>query len=184
MIYPRTKVQERRLEVTTLLVRGVSPAEIAQALEVSRHTIYNDIRYIRSGRNEALALHTRNEIVSQLYLNAQARARFLWQTAENTDRDYVKVTAMRELRLNDERIVNKLPEPKRHTHEEEVKIDLEAMAARYKELEKRVIALRQRREQWESWYKEELARKKYDGPQPKIFEGPGRIDLDSEELPD
>ncbi len=115
MIYPRTKVQERRLEVTTLLVRGVSPAEIAEILEVSRHTIYNDIRYIRSGRNEALVAHTRNEIVSQLYLNAQARARFLWQTAENTDRDYVKVTAMRELRLNDEHIVNKLPEPRPDT---------------------------------------------------------------------
>ena len=108
MIMARTKVFQRRREVTSLLVRGVPPSEIAEMLNIPRHTIYNDIRVIRSAKNDALFAHTRNEIIAQLFLNAQERARYLWHTADNTDKDYVKVRAMQELRLNDERITNKL----------------------------------------------------------------------------
>lgn len=54
MVYPRTKVLDRRCEVTSRLIRGDSPSEIACTLNVSRYTIYNDIRVIRSGKYDAL----------------------------------------------------------------------------------------------------------------------------------
>ena len=108
MIYPRTKVLERRREVTSMLVRGVSPGEIAEILDVPRQTVYNDIRAVRSGRNEALIAHTRREITAQLYLNAQERARSLWRIADTAQSDYVRVLALKELRLQDQCIVRKL----------------------------------------------------------------------------
>jgi hypothetical protein len=109
MVYSRTKVLARRREVTSLLVRGVSPGEIAEMLKTPKQTIYNDVRVIRSGKNDALFAYTRNEIIAQLYLNAQERAKYLWRLVEEADKYYVKVYALRELRLNDERITNKLP---------------------------------------------------------------------------
>ena len=110
MILPRTKVLQRRREVTSLLVRGIQPSEIAEILNVPRHTIYNDVRYIRSAKNDALWAHTRQEIISQLFLNAFARIRFLWHTADTEYRGHVKVRAMTELRLIDERIIDRLSE--------------------------------------------------------------------------
>ena len=109
MAYPRTEVLQRRREVTTLLVRGVSPGEIAERLGVRRRTIYNDIRAVRSGRNEALVAHSRREIVAQLYLNAQARSRYLWNLADTAKSEYVMVRVMHELRLNDEHFTKVLP---------------------------------------------------------------------------
>ncbi len=109
MMYPRTKVLQRRREVVSLLVRGVPPGEIAEMLKVPRETIYNDIRAIRSGRNEALNAYSWREIVAQLYLNLQARVRYLWKKADTAESDYVCLWTMRELRLNDEHILNKLP---------------------------------------------------------------------------
>ena len=109
MVYPRTKVLERRREVTTLLVRGVPPGEIAEMLGVPRETVYNDIRAVRSGRNPALAAHSRREIVAQLYLNVQARIRRLWHLADTANSEHVQVRALHELRLNDQYITNKLP---------------------------------------------------------------------------
>ena len=108
-MYPRTKVLQRRREVVSLLVRGVPPGEIAEMLKVPCDTIYNDIRAIRSGRNEALNAYSRREIVAQLYLNLQARVRYLWKMADKAESDYACLWTMRELRLNDEHILNKLP---------------------------------------------------------------------------
>ncbi len=108
-MYPRTKVLQRRREVVSLLVRGVPPGEIAEMLKVPRDTIYNDIRYARSGRNEALNAHSRREIVAQLYLNLQVRTRYLWDLADTAELEYTRVKTMQELRLNDEHILNKLP---------------------------------------------------------------------------
>ena len=119
MIYPRTKVLERRREVTSFLVRGISPGEIAEMLGVPRQTIYNDIRVIRSGKNEALIAHSRRDTFAQLYLTAQERARRLWPIVDGDGPDYVKIRALRELRLQDERIVNKLP-PVRHPDDEDL----------------------------------------------------------------
>jgi len=109
MMYPRTKVLQRRREVMSYLVRGVPPGEIAEMLKVSPETIYNDTRAIRSGRNEALNAYSRREIVAQLYLNLQARMRYLWDMADKAESEYVCLWTMRELRLNDEHILNKLP---------------------------------------------------------------------------
>lgn len=109
MIYPRTKVLQRRREVIRLLVRGVPPGEIAEMLHVPRDTIYNDIRYIRSGHNEVLNAYSRREIIAQLYLNLQARIRYLWDLADKAESEYVCLWTMRELRLNDEHLLNKLP---------------------------------------------------------------------------
>ncbi len=109
MMYPRTKVLQRRREVVSYLVRGVPPSEIAEMMKVPRDTIYNDVRYIRSGRNEALNAYSRREIVAQLYLNLQLRTRYLWDLADTAEPEYVRVRIMQELRLNDEHILNKLP---------------------------------------------------------------------------
>ena len=109
MIYPRTKVYQRRREVTTLLVRGVTASEIAEILELPRQTVYNDIRVVRSGRNEALMAFAKYEMIAQMILNVLARWRFLWHLAETAKSEHAKVQAMRELRLNDQHIVQKLP---------------------------------------------------------------------------
>ncbi len=54
VVHASMKVLQRRREVTSLLVQGVQPGEIAEMLNVHCQTIYNDIRVIRSGSNEAL----------------------------------------------------------------------------------------------------------------------------------
>jgi len=112
MVHARTIVLARRRTVTSMLVRGMPPSEIAETLHVKKETVYNDIRVIRSGKNNSLYACTREEIVAQLFLNAQERSRFLWETAENTDKDHVKVRSMQELRQNDERIIARLSDPK------------------------------------------------------------------------
>ena len=109
VVHASMKVLQRRREVTTLLVRGMAPGEIAEMLEVPCHTIYNDIRVIRSGSNEALMAHTRKEIAAQLFLNAQERAKYLWRLVDRTQKDSTKLQALKELRLNDERITWRLP---------------------------------------------------------------------------
>ena len=109
MMYPRTLVLARRMEVTSLMVRGVPPGEIADILNLPRATVYNDVRAIRSGRSEALAAHSRTEIVAQLHLNLQARTRALWAIHDSAASPSVKLRALSELRLNDERLLNRLP---------------------------------------------------------------------------
>ena len=109
MVHPRTKVLQRRRDVTSLLVRGFVASEIVEALNLPRQTVYNDIRVIRSGKNEALYAFTKSEINAQLHLNVLARSRKLWEVVDNTPSDYTKVYALKEHRLNDERIVRKLP---------------------------------------------------------------------------
>jgi hypothetical protein len=109
MVHPRTKVLQRRRDVTSLLVRGFVASEIAEALNLPRQTVYNDIRVIRSGKNEALYAFTKSEINAQLHLNVLARGRKLWEVVDNTPSDYTRVYALKEHRLNDERIVRKLP---------------------------------------------------------------------------
>ena len=108
MVHSRTKVLQRRRDVTSLLVRGFPPSEIAEALDLPRHTVYNDIRVIRSGKNEALSAYTQSEINAQLHLNVLARSRKLWDIVDNTPSDYTKVYALKEHRLKDEKIVRKL----------------------------------------------------------------------------
>jgi hypothetical protein len=147
MIMARTKVLQRRRDVVSLLVRGVSPGEIAEVLEAPRHTIYNDIRVIRSGKHDALVAHTREEITSQLYLNVQERTKHLWRIVDNQNKDYVKVLALRELRLIDERVLRKLKfmseEEERNTEEDEAL--KQKVMADYVHLKERVDLMAKRR---------------------------------------
>ena len=153
----RTKVLQRRRDVASLLVRGIAPGEIAEILEVTRQTVYNDVRVIRSGKNDALFAHTRMEIIAQLYLNAQERMKYLWRLVEEAEKNYVKVQALRELRLNDERITGKLPEPgKDSLEQEEDESDGKAMLAQYQNLYERVELMRKRREGMQRMLKEHL----------------------------
>ncbi len=105
----RTEVWKRRREITSLIVRGFAPGEIAEALGISCDTVYNDNRVIKSGDNEHLNAHCRNELNAQLYLNVKERIRELWRMFENATTEYIALRIMQELRLNDERILKRLP---------------------------------------------------------------------------
>ena len=148
-----------------MLVRGVPPSEIAGMLNIPRHTIYNDVRVIRSAKNDSLYSHTRSEIVAQLFLNARERTRYLWQTAENTDKDYVKVRATQELRLIDERILDRLSDPKLNPEREPEYSDdvIKDWIERYDELHERVKQLQERRQWMEERLRDMLLRGDFEG---------------------
>ena len=146
MMYPQTKVWQRRRDVTSLLVRGVSRDEMAEMLQTRKHTIDNDIRVILSGKNKALSVYTHKQVIAQLRLNAMERAKYLWRIVEEAEKNQVKVNALRELRLNDERITAKLLAFVKDDQEsEEDEFDKEAMLEEYQDLYKRVEALKERR---------------------------------------
>ena len=153
MIYPHTKVLKRRRDVTSLLVRGVSPGEIAEVLELDPQTVYNDIRVIRSGENDALFAFAREEIKAQLFINAQHRARYLWRIVEEAEKEYVRVRALQELRLNDERIFDRLSDPKNLPKEdtvvpEEVMKQMERFKEEVQALRERRLGLYKQLKQW------------------------------------
>ena len=108
MIYPHTKVLERRKEVASLMVRGLTPSEIAEVLGISRDTVYNDIREIRSGKHDALSIHAQKEMVSHLLLNARERTRSLWRIADGAESEYIQLLALKELRIQDQAILKNL----------------------------------------------------------------------------
>ena len=109
-----TQVLVRRQHIAKQLVRGITPAEIAQELDVSIHTVYNDMRFIRSGKFHALSVMSRDRMVCQLYLNAIARKRQLWRFIEEEDPSANQIVALlKEDRLNDEMVLNKLPAPRK-----------------------------------------------------------------------
>ena len=104
----------RRQTIVEKLVRGFSPAEIADKYQIKLHTIYNDIRAIRSGKFHALGMMSRDRMVCQLYLNALARKKALWHMVEKEDLSpHEKVAALREDRRNDELVLNRLPAPRK-----------------------------------------------------------------------
>ena len=148
----RTKVWQRRRKVSTLLVRGIPRDEIAEMLQIRKRTVDNDARVILSGKNNALTEYTRKQMITQLHLNAMERMRYLWRIVEEADRDYVKVQALRELRLNDERILARLPEPE----SEEEEMEKEEMVKQVQQLYKRVQFLIQRRKRMQETMKYHL----------------------------
>jgi len=153
MVYPQEKVLQRRRDVTSLLVRGVPPGEIAEVLKLDRQTVYNDIRVIRSGENDALFAFAREEIKAQLFLNAQHRARSLWQLVDEAEKEYVRVRALQELRLNDERIFDRLSDPKHQPAQDgeapkEMMEQFEKLRDRVKFLKERRLGLQESLRQW------------------------------------
>jgi hypothetical protein len=172
MVYPRTKVFQRRLEVTSLLVRGITPGEIAEVLEVPRQTVYNDVRVILSGRNKGLMAYARDEVIAQLLLNAQARWRYLWRLAETAESEHARVQAMRELRLNDEHIVNKLSAIEDAKNRKEEDSVSEEVIAEIAGLTTRVEALRDRRMGIEAMLIETLDRGDMEGLRSWLSDAP------------
>jgi hypothetical protein len=116
----RTAVLCRRHLVVEKLVRGYSPEEISDQFGTPIHTVYNDMRVIRSGKYNALSSFARDRLVCQLYLNAAARKRALWDMMDKEDlTPRERVAALREDRLNDEHILNRLPSPRKKPSDEE-----------------------------------------------------------------
>ena len=153
MVFPQTKVLQRRRDVTSLLVRGVPPGEIAEVLKLDRQTVYNDIRVIRSGENDALFAFAREEIKAQLFLNAQHRARSLWQLVDEAEKEYVRVRALQELRLNDERIFDRLSDPRFQPAQDreapkEMMEQMEKFRERVESMKKRRLGLQESLRQW------------------------------------
>jgi len=101
MALTHAEVMERRMSVSSLMVQGLSPSEIAKVLQEDVGDIYNDVREIRSGRNPELAMHSVGEVFAQVFLNARARTRRLWSEVEATDGVASRLFALRELRLQD-----------------------------------------------------------------------------------
>ena len=176
MVYQSTRVMQRRRDVISLMVRGVSPGEIAEVLNQKRDTIYNDIRVIRSGKHDTLRVHTLEELNNQLYLNVQERTRHLWRIVDNQNKDYVKVLALRELRLTDERVLSKLKflsEEEERLAKEDEKLKQEIIED-YKLLRERVEQLKERRlgkdSTWDDVNKPEPPKEpdNDDGPKPII----------------
>lgn len=121
---PRTLVWKRRREVTSLIVRGLTVGEIAVTLGIKPETVSNDVRVIKSGNNEDLNAHCKNELNAQLYLNVKERIRELWRMFENASTESLALRILQELRLNDERILKRLPRLKTRVEVDKDKEDI------------------------------------------------------------
>jgi hypothetical protein len=146
MEYHRTKVMLRRQQIDAMTVRGLPPIDIAVFLGVPLHTVYNDLRVIRSGRYHTLHSCSRDRMVCQLYLNAMARKKELWTIIDGAESLAQRVQAAREDRLNDQYILNRLPAPRMKPTEDEAwgdETDRLQMAAVIIKLQKEVDELRE-----------------------------------------
>jgi len=168
-----------------MTTRGLPPVDIAVFLGIPLHTVYNDLRVIRSARYHTLHSCSRDRMVCQLYLNAMARKRELWKIIDGADSLTQRVQAAREDRLNDERILNRLPAPRIKPTEDEDWGDetdrLGAVTVIYK-LKKEVDELREIR-----LGKEGAAKRKYplDGKDHKYMKKvKGELDRREQDDPD
>ncbi len=141
----RTGVLMRRHLVVEKLVRGYSPEEISDKFGIPIYTVYNDMRVIRSGKYHALSSFARDRVVCQLYLNAAARKKVLWNLIDKEDLSpHETVAIMREDRLNDEHILNRLPSPKEKPSDEEKldKTDVAVVRSVLRKYEERFAEIR------------------------------------------
>jgi DNA-binding CsgD family transcriptional regulator len=97
----RPETLRRRKEIITLLSRGFSQTEIAEALNIPAETVYNDTREIRNSTCAELLGHTRKEILHTALMTRAARVKELWRTVSETDSGWVKVHALKSLRNED-----------------------------------------------------------------------------------
>jgi len=93
-MYPRTVVRNRRMEVSTLIAKGYSPGEVAQYLNVSPETVYNDVRFIRSGRNPELVANSVRQRTLQYDSNMREIRKGLWRIVDFGNNDYVKYLSL------------------------------------------------------------------------------------------
>ena len=91
----------RRKSVITLITRGFSPTEIAEALNTSRETVYNDLRAIRESVEPELLGHTKKEILHSIIMTRAARIKELWRSVSESESGWVKIHAIKQLRLED-----------------------------------------------------------------------------------
>jgi DNA-binding transcriptional MerR regulator len=92
---------QRRKDIITLLSRGFSQTEIADALKIPAETVYNDMREIRNSTCAELVGHTKKEILQTVLLTRSARVKELWRTVSESDSGWVKVHALKSLRNED-----------------------------------------------------------------------------------
>ena len=100
---------QRRKDVITLLSRGFSQSEIADALKIPAETVYNDLREIRNSTCAELVGHTKKEILQSVLLSRAARVKELWRTVTETDSGWVKVHALKSLRNEDTLLIKLAP---------------------------------------------------------------------------
>lgn len=91
----------RRKNVITLISRGYSPTEIAEALNTSRDTVYNDLRAIRKSVEPELIGHTKKEILHSIIMTRATRIKELWRSVSESESGWVKIQAIKQLRLED-----------------------------------------------------------------------------------
>ena len=100
---------QRRKDIITLVARGFSQTEIAEALKVPAETVYNDMREIRNSTCAELVGHTKKEILQTILLGRAARVKELWRTVSETDSGWVKVHALKNLRNEDTLLMKLIP---------------------------------------------------------------------------
>jgi DNA-binding transcriptional MerR regulator len=100
---------QRRKDIITLLARGFSMTEIAEALKIPTDTVYNDMREIRNSTCAELVGHTKKEILQTVLLSRAARVKELWRTVSESDSGWVKVHALKSLRNEDTLLMKLVP---------------------------------------------------------------------------
>ena len=100
---------QRRKDIITLLSRGFSQTEIAEALKIRPDTVHNDMREIRNSTCAELVGHTKREILQTVLLGRAARVKELWRTVTETDSGWVKVHALKGLRNEDTLLMKLAP---------------------------------------------------------------------------
>jgi DNA-binding CsgD family transcriptional regulator len=105
----RPEPLKRRKDIITLLARGFSQTEIAEALNIPAETVYNDMREIRASTCAELLGHTKKEILQTVLLTRAARVKELWRTVAETDSGWVKVHALKDLRNEDALLMKLVP---------------------------------------------------------------------------
>ena len=96
-----SEILARRKNVITLITRGYSPTEIAEALNTNRETVYNDLRTIRESVEPELIGHTKKEILHSIVMTRATRIKELWRSLSETESGWVRIQAIKQLRLED-----------------------------------------------------------------------------------
>ncbi|MGC9423877.1 hypothetical protein [Vibrio sp.] len=92
--------EQRREKVKRMVARGITaPAHIANALDVSRKTVYNDMEAIREEvlNDEQMG---NGEMLFQIALRMDTVNRELWRLHEKAQQDSVKLGTLNSIRQN------------------------------------------------------------------------------------